>query len=391
MDSENLALLSDAKYLVVGSGFYGSVFAEHIARVLSEPVVVIDKRDHFGGNSYSYADPQTGIEVHKYGTHIFHTSNERVWEYVNRFSKFNSYVHTVKTVSGGKLYSMPINLGTMSARFDRVLNPQTARELIAAKTSAFNNETETESLENFAISQVGVELYESFIKGYTKKQWETDPATLPKEIIKRLPIRYTFNDRYFSDTYEGIPVQGYGALFENLLKSKLITKLSSVDFFDIRHLLNPECVVIYSGPIDQYFAYCEDSLNWRTVDLKLETLELDDFQGCSVINYADEHIPYTRVHEFKHLTPERENIKGTVIATEYSRMAGPSDDPYYPVNLAEDRIKLKRYRDLAKAESRVIFGGRLGSYHYLDMHMAIAAAISDFEGTFLSMQRSQNS
>ncbi len=380
--------LRAAELVVVGSGFYGLTIAEHAARE-GYRVCVVERRDHIGGNAYSYFEPETGVEVHQYGSHLFHTSNKRVWEYVNRFTSFNDYRHHVFSTFQGKIFSMPINLGTMVSFFGRALSPSEAKEIIAAQV-ADAGISEPSNLEDKAISLIGKPLYEAFIKGYTKKQWSIDPKQLPANIITRLPVRYSFNNRYFSDTWEGLPVDGYTAWLEKMAKHELISVFLDVDFFDIQHLIPGGIPLVYTGAIDRYFNYAEGELSWRTLDFDVQVVEGDDFQGTSVMNYADEDIPFTRIHEFKHLHPERSYSKTkTVVMYEYSRFADRIDEPYYPVNTSADRARLTSYRDRIAHEKDVFFGGRLGSYQYLDMHMAIASAINHWESQIGPRVRSQ--
>jgi UDP-galactopyranose mutase len=364
------------KYVIVGSGFFGVTMAERLASH-GEEVLIIEKRSHIGGNSYTYFDEETGIEIHKYGSHLFHTSNEKVWEYCNRFTGFTNYKHTVWANHKNKIYSMPINMATMTAFFEKALSPNEAKELILKESQEIDS---VRSLEDKAISLIGSSLYNAFIKGYTQKQWQTDPKKLPEEIITRLPVRYTFNNNYFNDKYEGLPVDGYTKWIERMVDHKNITILTNTDFFDIKDKFKDGYTIIYTGPIDRYFNYVYGELSWRTLDFELETHNVKDYQGASVINYSDIDIEFTRIHEFKHLHPERNySTDKTVISKEYSRFANKNDEPYYPINSKEDRERLKKYRDLSKKEKNVIFGGRLGSYQYLDMHMAIASALSKFE------------
>ena len=372
--------LRDAQIVIVGAGFYGCTIAERIATQSNQKVTIIEARDHIGGNAYSYPDSETGIEIHKYGSHLFHTSNETIWKYINSFAKFNDYRHCVWITTESKTHSMPINLSTMSSVFNRSFSPQEAKgfmETLITDSHAGDN------LEDFAISKIGKTLYELLIKNYTWKQWETDPKFLPSSTISRLPIRYDFNSRYFSDKYEGLPIEGYGQLFENMLKSELIEVHLETDFFSVRNALNPDAIIVYTGAIDKYFDFKFGQLSWRTVDFTFEKLDIADFQGCAVMNYGDLEIPYTRIHEFKHLHPERFDSGKTIIAREYSRKAADTDQPYYPINTPADRELLIRYRELAKKETNVLFGGRLGSYQYLDMHMAIGAALKDYENIIL--------
>ncbi|WP_413578487.1 UDP-galactopyranose mutase [Bdellovibrio sp. HCB290] len=367
------------KYLIVGSGFYGAVIAERIANELKEKVLVIDRRDHIGGNSYSYADAETNAEIHKYGSHIFHTSNEEVWAYINRFTTFNSYQHRVLTKYENKTYSMPINLMTINSYYGKNLNPVEGEAFIKSEIERDHIEN-PQNLEEKAISLIGRPLYEAFIKGYTKKQWETDLTKLPANIITRLPVRFSYNDRYFNDKYEGLPVDGYGKIFEKMLDHELITTKLGVDFFDIQKQIPKDCLVIYTGPIDKYFNYQFGSLGWRTTDFEQQTVDTKDFQGTSVMNYAGEDVPYTRIHEFKHFHPERkQSDTKTVIFKEYSRFAKENDVPYYPINTDKDKEIFAQYKALAKDEKNVIFGGRLGNYVYVDMHQAIAMALNTFD------------
>jgi UDP-galactopyranose mutase len=340
-------------------------------------VLVLDRRNHIGGNAYSEPEPETGIEIHRYGAHLFHTSNERVWEYANRFTAFTGYQHRVFSTYQGRVYPLPINLGTICEYFGKVMTPDEARALVAEQSSELES-GEARNLEEKAISLIGRPLYEAFIRGYTAKQWQTDPRDLPPDIIARLPVRYTYNNRYFSDTYEGLPVQGYTAWLEKMADHPNIEVQLSTEFADVRSDMLGHVPIVYTGPVDQYFDYAAGELSWRTLDFELEVKPIGDFQGTSVMNYADEDIPYTRIHEFRHFHPEREWYPSdkTVIMREYSRFAKAGDEPYYPINTAEDRERLLKYRELAKQEPGVLFGGRLGTYKYLDMHMAIGAALS---------------
>jgi UDP-galactopyranose mutase len=365
--------------VVVGSGFFGLTIAERCANELGLNVLVLERRHHLGGNAYSEREPQTGVEVHKYGAHLFHTSNEKVWEYVNRFTTFTDYKHRVFGKYQGQVYSLPMNLGLINQFFGKSHTPQEARELIAGQASEISTE-DAANLEEKAISLIGRPLYEAFIKGYTAKQWQTDPKDLPAGIISRLPVRYTYNNRYFNDTHEGLPVDGYTAWLTRMADHPNIEIRLETDFFDVADEFRGKVPIVYTGPVDEYFGSSEGRLSWRTVDLEAEVRDVDDFQGCAVMNYNDQQVPWTRIHEFKHFHPERTYMSGkTVIVHEYSRAAGPDDEPYYPINTAEDRTRLLKYRELAKAEPMVLFGGRLGTYKYLDMHMAIGSALSMFE------------
>jgi UDP-galactopyranose mutase len=365
--------------VVVGSGFFGLTIAERCATELGLRVLVLERRHHLGGNAYSEADPETGIEMHVYGAHLFHTSNEKVWEYVNRFTSFTNYQHRVFGQYAGQVYSLPMNLGLINQFFGRSHTPDEARALIAEQASEIATEDAT-NLEEKAISLVGRPLYEAFIKGYTAKQWQTDPTKLSADIITRLPVRYNFDNRWFNDKYEGLPVDGYTAWLTKMADHPNIEVRLETDFFDVAAEFKGHVPIVYTGPVDEYFDNSEGRLSWRTVDLEAEVKQVDDFQGCAVMNYNDQDVPWTRIHEFKHFHPERTYISGkTVIVHEYSRFAEDDDEPYYPINTAEDRAKLLRYRELAKQEPMVLFGGRLGTYKYLDMHMAIGSALTMFE------------
>jgi UDP-galactopyranose mutase len=373
--------LSKPDLVVVGSGFFGLTIAERCANELGLDVLVLERRPHLGGNAYSEDEPETGIEVHTYGAHLFHTSNERVWEYVNRFTTFTGYQHRVFARYQGQVYSFPMNLGLINQFFGRSHTPDEARALIAEQSSEIDTD-KAENLEEKAISLIGRPLYEAFVKGYTAKQWQTDPKELSPDIITRLPVRYTFDNRYFNDTYEGLPTDGYTAWLTRMADHPNIEVRLETDFFDVADEFKGQVPIVYTGPVDEYFGNSEGRLSWRTVDLEQSVVDVDDFQGTSVVNANDEDVPYTRILEFKHFHPERVKtyLPGkTVIVHEYSRFAEDDDEPYYPINTAEDREKLLKYRDLARKEPMVLFGGRLGTYKYLDMHMAIGSALSMYE------------
>jgi UDP-galactopyranose mutase len=367
----------DADLVIVGAGFFGLTIAECAARELGLRVLVVERRDHIGGNAHSRIDPDTGDEVHVYGSHIFHTNSEAVWHYLHRFTEFTAYRHQVYTRHAGRIFSMPITLGTICQFFGRAFTPDEARALLAGQASELTG-TQPANLEDKAISLIGRPLYEAFIRGYTAKQWQTDPRDLPADIITRLPVRYTFGMNYFSDIWQGLPNRGYFRLFERMTANPLINVVTNTDFFSIRDRL-PPVPVIYSGPIDRYFDFRLGHLGWRTIDFEREVVKTQDFQGTAVMNYADMDVPFTRIHEFRHLHPERaRDLPRTVIFREYSRRAGMADEPYYPVNTETDRRMYDGYRALSAQEPDVIFGGRLGSYRYLDMHQAIGAALKVF-------------
>ena len=381
--------------VVVGSGLFGLTVAERCANELGLSVLILERRPHIGGNAYSETDPRTGIEVHKYGAHLFHTSNERVWSYVNRFTSFTPYVHHVYTNHDGVVYPMPINLATINQFFSAAYSPDEARALIAQQAGELAGK-DPENLNDKGISLIGRPLYEAFIKEYTGKQWQTDPKDLPASIISRLPVRYTYDNRYFNDTYEGLPVDGYTAWLEKMADSPMIDVHLSTDFFDTsqpyhRDALRGRVPVVYTGPVDRYFDYSQGALSWRTIDLEVEYPQTGDFQGTSVMNYPDADVAYTRIIEPRHFHPERDYPRDrTVIMKEYSRFAGEGDDPSYPVNAPQDREMLLVYRDLVGQEEGVFFGGRLGTYQYLDMHMAIGSALSMVDNRLVPFLQSRD-
>jgi UDP-galactopyranose mutase len=387
--SQNLSSLdlsiSEAEFIIVGSGLFGLTIAERIANELNRKVLIIEKRTEIGGNAFSYFDSTTGIEVHKYGSHLFHTSNEKVWQYVNRFTEFTQYKHQVIISSQGESFSLPINLHTISQINRADLTPDQALNWIISEQKILK-ENQEDNFEAEAISKIGATLYKRFFEGYTQKQWQTKAADLPSEIFSRLPVRFNYNSNYFTDKYQGLPLNGYEEFFKSMIKNDNITIARGVDYLKIKSRIPKNKKIVYTGPIDAFFDYQFGALSWRTIDLKLEKFEIKDFQGCSVKNFADVEIPYTRIHEFKHLHPEREDIYNsahTLVAYEFSRFAAPEDEPFYPINTKENALILEKYRSLAKLESNVYFGGRLGTYKYLDMHMAIASALTMFENNFV--------
>ncbi len=374
--------------LIVGAGIFGLTMAERLAGGLGKKVLLIDKRNHIGGNCYSEFDETTGIECHKYGAHLFHTSDQRVWEYVNQFTAFTHYIHKVYITHKSEVYPMPINLGTINQFFHAAYTPDQARALIASQ--AADAPKVPTNLAEQGISLIGKPLFDAFIKNYTAKQWQTPAEELSPEIIKRLPVRYNYDNRYFNNTYEGLPANGYEAWFQNMINAcgdNLEVRLG-VDYFtdpELQKLKNTDILTIYTGPIDKFYDYKFGELKWRSIDLEKEVLDVDDFQGCPVMNYADLDVKFTRIHEFKHFHPERtsgayaEGSGKTVIVREYSKTWTREDEPYYPVNTAEDRAKLQKYQDLAHAEQNVIFGGRLGEYAYYDMDKTFASALAKFD------------
>ena len=368
--------------VIVGAGLFGLTIAQQAAEN-GYSVHIIDKRSHIGGNAYSYFDKETGIEIHQYGAHLFHTSNEGVWEYVNRFTSFTNYVHHVYITHNDEVFPMPINLGTINQFFRSAYTPDEAQALIEKQAGEYADVV-PQNLNEQGIKLIGKPLYEAFIKNYTAKQWQTDPSQLPASIIRRLPVRFTYNNNYFKDKYEGLPTDGYTAWFERMIDDPNIEVSLNTDFFDdsqpfSKNHLRGNVPIVYTGPIDRYFDYALGTLKWRTVDFKERRFDEVNHLGCPVMNYADTEVPYTRSIEFKNFNPEREKVASqakTIIWDEYSRFAGKDDDPYYPVNTAEDKEMFAQYKDMEAKEPMTVFGGRLGGYAYYDMHQTIDSALT---------------
>jgi len=382
--------MSSVDVVVVGAGLFGLTVADRLARERGLRVAIIDKRDHVGGNAFSSPDKATGIEIHRYGPHLFHTSNERVWSYVNQFTSFTNYVHRVYAVHRGEVFPLPINLGTINQFFGASMGPDAARALIESQAAELAG-VEPSNLVEKGISLVGRPLYEAFFMNYTAKQWQTAPEDLPASVLARLPVRYSYDNRYFNDKYEGLPVDGYGAWLERMADDDRIDVHLGEDFFGdgpfSKSAVVGQVPVVYTGPVDRYFGCDRGELGWRTVAFAYETLSTGDFQGTPVMNFPDLDLPFTRIIEFRHFHPEREYPRDvTVIAREFSHFACRNDDPYYPVNSSVDRERLTGYREAVQAEQgkRVFFGGRLGTYQYLDMHMAIASALTLADGPLAS-------
>ena len=373
--------------VVVGAGLFGLTVAQQAAEKAGATVHIIDVRDHIGGNAYSYFDEETGAEIHKYGAHLFHTSNARVWEYVNRFTEFTDYVHRVYTTHNGEVFPLPTNLGTINQFFRAHYTPAEAKTLIAEQAGELAGQ-DPQNLNDKGISLIGRPLYEAFIKNYTAKQWQTDPSELPASIINRLPVRFNYDNRYFKDTWEGLPKDGYTAWFERMIDDPRITVSLNTDFFDESQPFNKTALnaagvpVVYTGPVDRYFDYELGDLQWRTVDFKEVRYDEDDHFGCPVMNFADADVPYTRAIEFKNFNPERhdsQNHERTVVWEEYSRFAERGDEPYYPINTEADRELYARYVELEQTVPNTVFGGRLGTYKYYDMHQVIDTALTAYQ------------
>lgn len=357
-------------FLIVGCGLYGITFARQMAEA-GKTSLLIDKRSHIGGNVYT--EKVEGIDVHTYGPHIFHTSNEKVWNYVNSFAKFNHYVNRPKVSYRDKIYSFPINLMTLY----QIYGTKTPNEAIAKLNSVKIACDNPKNLEDWILSQVGPALYNIFIKGYTTKQWNTEPKNLPASIIKRLPIRFNFDDNYFNDNYQGIPSEGYTVMMQRMLDHENIDTETGVEFFKDKEMLESLAdKVVYTGKIDELYDYCYGALEYRSLRFENKLYELADFQGNAVVNYTDENVPFTRITEHKHFNFGTQPV--TYVTQEYPDNYDNSKIPYYPVRDTENTSRYEKYHEMSKG-SKYLFGGRLGRYLYYDMHQIVASALTDAE------------
>ncbi len=361
-------------YLIVGAGLYGAVFARELTR-RGKSCLVIDRRNHVAGNIYT--EKMAGINVHKYGAHIFHTSDREVWEYVNQFAEFNNYVNSPLAVYRDELYNLPFNMNTFSKMWG-IRTPKEARQMIERQVAELGI-TEPQNLEEQALSLVGTDVYTKLIKGYTEKQWGRDCRELPAFIIRRLPCRFTYDNNYFNDRWQGIPIGGYTQMVEKMLEGADV--LLQTDYFDlIREQSEIARTVVYTGCIDEFFGYRLGALKYRSVRFETEELPEENYQGNAVVNYTDREVPYTRVIEHKHFEFGKQPT--TVISREYSAEWKPGLEPYYPVNDAENSALYAQYQQLAAQQENVIFGGRLGQYRYYDMDKVIRAAMDELEKLF---------
>lgn len=360
------------KFGIIGAGFTGSVLAHELASNGHE-INLFESRSHIAGNCYTERDEKTNILLHKYGPHIFHTDNQKVWDYINRFSEFIPYTNRVKTTSKGEVFSLPINLHTINQFFKKTFNPQEAKFFI--DNISDSKITNPRSFEEQALKFVGKDLYEAFFKGYTIKQWGISPTKLPASILKRLPLRFNYDDNYFNHKYQGMPKEGYTKIVQSLLNHPNIS-LHLNTKFGSDHLANFDHI-FYTGPIDSWFNYSEGRLGYRTLDFVRED-QVGDYQGCAVMNYGDLETPYTRIAEHKHFSPW-ENHERTVIFKEYSRECLENDIPYYPIRLLNEKEMLNAYIKKAKKAKKVSFLGRLGTYRYLDMDVTISEALDASE------------
>lgn len=361
--------MSKYDYLVVGSGLFGAVFA-HEAALKGKKVKVIEKRDHIAGNIYT--KEVEGIQVHEYGAHIFHTSDKEIWDYVNQFAEFNRYTNTPIANYKGEIYNLPFNMNTFNKLWG-VVTPAEAQAKIEEQRAVLGGKT-PENLEEQAISLVGTDIYEKLIKSYTEKQWEKPCTELPAFIIRRLPVRLTYDNNYFNDTYQGIPIGGYTQIVEKMLSHDNIDVETGVDFFaNKEQYLADYPKIVFTGMIDEFFDYELGELEYRSLRFETETLDMENYQGNAVVNYTDSETPYTRIIEHKHF--EFGTQPKTIITKEHSQTWQKGDEPYYPVNNDRNNHLYKAYKELAEKQENVIFGGRLGHYRYYDMHQVIAAAL----------------
>ena len=354
-------------YLVVGAGLYGAVFA-YEAKKKGKTCLVIDKRDHIAGNIY--CENVSGINVHKYGAHIFHTSDKKIWEYVNQFAEFNNYINSPVARYKNELYNLPFNMNTFSKMWN-IATQQEAKDIIASQIADLNI-TEPKNLEEQALSLVGKDVYEKLIKGYTEKQWGRDCKDLPSFIIKRLPLRFIYDNNYFNDRYQGIPIGGYTKIVEKMLDG--IEVRLNTNYLDNREEFDAMAdKIVYTGMIDQFYDYKLGVLEYRSVRFETEELPMENYQGNAVVNYTEREVPYTRIIEHKHFEFGKQPT--TIISREYSSEWKKGDEPYYPVNNDKNNALYQQYKELADKEHKVIFGGRLGGYKYYDMDKVIAAAL----------------
>ena len=352
-------------YLIVGAGLFGAVFA-HEAKKKGKKCLVIDKRNHLAGNIYT--EKIENIDVHKYGAHIFHTSDKKIWEYVNQFAEFNNYINSPVAIYNDELYNLPFNMNTFSKMWG-IKTPAEAKAVIEKQIAELDID-EPANLEEQALKLAGKDVYEKLVKGYTQKQWGRECKDLPAFIIKRLPLRFTYDNNYFNDRFQGIPVEGYTKMIENMLEG--IEVRLSVDYFDIKNEINAD-KIIYTGMIDRFFDYKLGVLEYRSVRFETEKLDMDNYQGNAVVNYTSADVPYTRIIEHKHFNFGKQPV--TIISREYSSEWKKGDEPYYPVNNEKNDNLYHKYEKLAQNEKNVLFGGRLGQYKYYDMDKVIAAAL----------------
>jgi len=354
-------------YLIVGAGLFGAVFASQMAKI-NKKCLVIEKRSHIAGNAYN--ERKNEIDIHLYGPHIFHTSDDEIWNFVNSFSKFNTFVNSPLAIYKNEVYNLPFNMNTF-AQMWQITKPEEAKEIIQEQIRKAKI-SKPKNLEEQAISMVGTDIYKTLIKGYTKKQWNKDPKDLPPSIIKRLPVRFTYDNNYFNDKYQGIPENGYTEFIEKMLEG-IEVKLNTNYFSDREHFDSIAEKIVYTGPIDEFFDYCYGELEYRSLRFEHEELGIDNYQGNAVINYSEESIPYTRIIEHKYFNFK--NQKTTIISKEYPTDYSETKEPYYPINDEKNTKIYNKYKEKAAKNSSFIFGGRLAEYRYYDMHQVIRRAL----------------
>lgn len=372
------------RFLIIGAGFSGSVMANKLVKALDCKIDMWDEREHLGGNCHTSRDAETGIMVHRYGPHIFNTDKKEIWEYVNSFGEFRPYVHRVKAMHEGKIFPLPINLFTINQFFNKSYTPSEAKAFL--ETLGDKTITDPKNFEEQALFFIGEELYRAFFYGYTKKQWGCEPSELPASILKRIPVRFNYDDNYHTNTYTGIPVDGYSAIMEKMIADSSIKLSLNKKFVPGTDTRNYDHV-FYTGPLDAYFKFEFGRLGYRTVTFEKNYAD-GDYQGLSQMNYCDEEVPYTRIAEHKHFTPWEKHDK-TVYFKEFSKETGEDDLPYYPKRLDADKKLLYQYRKLAEGTEKVSFLGRLATYRYMDMHHVIGEAL-DFSDAFIDSINSRN-
>lgn len=372
------------RYLIIGAGFSGCVLANCLVKKTGCQVDIWDERDHIGGNCHTSRDAETGIMVHRYGPHIFNTDKKEIWDFVNSFGEFRPYVHRVKAMSKGKVYSLPVNLFTINQFFNKNFSPNEAKEFL--DTLGDKSIVEAANFEEQALKFIGKDLYKAFFYGYTKKQWGCEPTELPASILKRIPVRFNYDDNYHNNSYTGIPVDGYTAIMQKMTDHPAI-KISLNKKFNTADDISGYTHVFYTGPIDAYFNYNAGRLGYRTVTFEQHYAD-GDYQGLSQMNFCDEEVPYTRIAEHKHFTPWEKHDR-TIYFKEFSKETGETDLPYYPKRLAADKTILENYRKQAASLQGVSFLGRLATYRYMDMHHVIGEAMQFADAFINSMDNNK--
>ncbi len=371
-----------SRFLIIGSGFSGAVLAHELAKISDCYIDVWEERDHIAGNCHTSRDEETGVMVHRYGPHIFNTDKKEIWDFVNTFSEFRPYVHRVKAMHHGKVYSLPINLTTLNQFFNKTFTPQSAKEFL--ETLGNKSLTVPQNFEEQALRYIGKDLYHGFFYGYTKKQWGCEPSELPKSILKRIPVRFNYDDNYHNNIFTGIPIEGYTDLIEKLLTHPRINVHLNMKFHGSDNIEQFDHI-FYTGPLDAFFNHEFGRLGYRTVTFE-SSIHDGDYQGVTQMNFCDEDVPFTRIAEHKHFAPWEQHEK-TIVFKEYSKETGEFDIPYYPKRLNKDKVILSQYRNKAETLSNISFLGRLATYRYMDMHQVIGEALDfskEFSNAFLT-------